>query len=153
MPSLEHRIPPPVVAVLVVAAMWGLAQLLPRVAIASDVRNPIALGVALAGLVLSSAASMQFRRARTTVNPLRPENASALVTGGVFRFSRNPMYVGLLLGLLGWAIYLGSPVSLAGLVVFILYINRFQIEPEERAMTQRFGAEFEAYRARVRRWL
>jgi protein-S-isoprenylcysteine O-methyltransferase Ste14 len=153
MPNLEHKIPPPIVALLVAAGMFGLAKLLPRVAVGADVRIALAVVIALAGIALGLAAVTQFHRAHTTHNPLRPDSASALVTGGVFRVSRNPMYAGLMLGLLAWAVFLASPVALAGPVVFIMFINRFQIAPEERAMEKRFGAEFAAYRARVRRWI
>lgn len=79
--------------------------------------------------------------------------ASSLVTNGVYRFTRNPMYVGLLLALSGWAAFLSSPSALVYLVAFVLYMNRFQIEPEERVLASRFGADYAAYRTRVRRWL
>ncbi len=84
---------------------------------------------------------------------LQPERTSALVTTGVYRITRNPMYVGLLLGLLAWAAGLSSPVSLAGPVAFIMAINRFQIEPEEKALLAKFGPEYETYKSAVRRWL
>jgi protein-S-isoprenylcysteine O-methyltransferase Ste14 len=90
---------------------------------------------------------------RTTTNPLKPANASALVVRGIYRVTRNPMYLGLAALLAAWAIYLSSLAALAVLPLFVLYINRFQIAPEERALRSRFGAEFEAYRARVRRWI
>jgi protein-S-isoprenylcysteine O-methyltransferase Ste14 len=94
-----------------------------------------------------------FLRARTTINPLKPGNASALVAGGIYRFTRNPMNLGLATLLLAWTIYLGNIAALAGVLLFILYMNRFQIAPEERALQARFGAEFDAYCARVRRWI
>jgi protein-S-isoprenylcysteine O-methyltransferase Ste14 len=94
-----------------------------------------------------------FRRARTTVNPLKPESASSLVASGVYRVSRNPMYVGLCLVLLGWAVMLSNVLAYAIVPVFVLYMNRFQIGPEEAALERVFGADYVAYRARVRRWL
>ena len=96
---------------------------------------------------------VSFRKAKTTVNPLKPEEATSLVNSGIFRFTRNPMYVGFALVLLAWAIYLSSPLSLVGVLGFILYIDRLQIEPEERALNELFGSEFESYRSNVRRWL
>jgi protein-S-isoprenylcysteine O-methyltransferase Ste14 len=107
-----------------------------------------AVGVSLDGIAL-----VHFLRRRTTVNALKPDTASALVTGGIYRFTRNPMYLGLATLLLAWAIYLGNLAALAGVPLFILYMNRFQIAPEERALEARFGAEYIAYRTRVRRWL
>ncbi|MEB0160908.1 isoprenylcysteine carboxylmethyltransferase family protein, partial [Pseudomonas sp. AH2 (2023)] len=91
-------------------------------------------------------------RSRTTVNPLRPDKAAALVSGGVYRVTRNPMYVGMMLLLVAWAVYLDSAWVLAGPVAFVAYITRFQIAPEERVLRAKF-ADFDAYAARVRRWL
>ena len=105
------------------------------------------------GVVLDLVALAHFLRAKTTVNPLRPDAASALVIAGVFRFTRNPMYLGMAILLAAWAIYLANIAALAVLPLFVLYMNRFQIAPEERALEARFGAEYSRYRARVRRWL
>ena len=106
-----------------------------------------------AGLLFVLAGGISFRRARTTVNPLKPEAASALVTSGIYRYTRNPMYVGFALWLLAWGLYLASPLVLLGVLGFVLYMNRLQIAPEERALGRLFGADFAAYRQRVRRWL
>ena len=113
----------------------------------------LALPVAAAGASLDAIALVHFLRRRTTINPLKPASASALVTEGIYRFTRNPMYVGLATLLAAWAIYLGNLAALAGVPLFIIYMNRFQIAPEERALEARFGAEYIAYRARARRWL
>lgn len=133
--------------------MWPLSSLLPRVDASSSARLALAIVIGLIGIGFSSAGAIAFRRSRTTVNPLHPERASSLVTCGVYRVTRNPMYVGMLLGLLAWAVGLASPISLAGPVAFIIYINRFQIGPEERVLLAKFGRQFEAYRSSVRRWL
>ena len=107
----------------------------------------------IAGLVFSAAGILSFRRARTTVNPTTPEAASFLVVSGIYRITRNPMYVGISLVLVAWAVFLSSAWALLGPAAFILYISRFQIAPEERALSKLFGAEYASYRARVRRWL
>jgi protein-S-isoprenylcysteine O-methyltransferase Ste14 len=87
------------------------------------------------------------------MNPIKPSAASSLVTGGVFRFTRNPMYLSLLLYLLAWAAYLSNWLALLFVPVFVLYINELQIKPEERALSALFGAEYASYKGRVRRWL
>lgn len=133
--------------------MWPLSSLLPRVDASPSARLAPAIVIGLVGIAFSSAGAIAFRRSRTTVNPLHPERASSLVTCGVYRVTRNPMYVGMLLGLLAWAVGLASPISLAGPVAFIMYISRFQIGPEERVLRAKFGQQFEAYRSSVRRWL
>jgi len=151
--TLEHRIPPPIVAACTAAFMLAAAWIVPALTFELPWRVPISVIVAAAGASLDLAGLAYFLRAKTTINPLKPANASALVTSGIYRFTRNPMYVGLATLLLAWAIYLSNPAALAGLPLFVLYMNRFQIAPEERALEARFGAEFIAYRARVRRWL
>ncbi|GAB3104640.1 hypothetical protein GCM10027081_35450 [Cupriavidus yeoncheonensis] len=96
---------------------------------------------------------VSFLRAKTTMNPVRPDTASLLVTDGVFRFTRNPMYLSLLLYLLAWAVYLSNWLALLLLPLFVLYINRFQIAPEERMLSSLFDAQYVAYKGKVRRWL
>lgn len=153
MPSLETRIPPPLVAVAFMVLM-GLSSLrLPPLTIPTTPRVALAVVIAMVAVFFSVAAAIAFRRVQTTVNPLRPQKASALVTTGVFTVTRNPMYLALALALLAWTVYLASPVLLLGPVAFIAYINRFQIVPEEKALDMLFGSSYAAYKARVRRWL
>lgn len=153
MRSLETRIPPPVAAALMLTLMWLVSAILPQVQVESSVRIVIAGCVALVGATFSIAGAVSFRKARTTVNPLHPEKASKLVTTSVYRITRNPMYLALLLVLLAWAIFLASPLTILGPLTFMAYINRFQICPEEKALAIIFGSEYEQYRFSVRRWL
>jgi protein-S-isoprenylcysteine O-methyltransferase Ste14 len=150
---LENRIPPPLVAVSFVVAMWACARWL-RVLDLSFPGQGLATGlVVAAGLGVIALAIAQFARARTTIDPLHPAAASTLVSGGVFRVTRNPMYLGLALVLAGLALWLGDGGSALLVAGFVAYITRFQIVPEERALRAHFGEAFEAYAARVRRWL
>lgn len=116
-------------------------------------RGTVALTLAIVGVAITVAGAAQFRRAKTTVNPLRLEAATALVTSGIYRFTRNPMYLGMAALLVAWAYYLSHALALFGVVVFIAYIHRFQIIPEERAMRALFPGAYEAYARQVRRWL
>lgn len=155
MQSLELKIPPVAVTVLTGIGMWATAEAFPALDIPLPPLWRAGLGVMLAaaGVFLALAGVGEFRRAATTVNPLSPEASSRLVTGGVYRYTRNPMYLGMLLVLAGWAValsHLSAPLWLMG---YAAYMNRFQIVPEERALTERFGAVFGEYRRRVRRWL
>lgn len=153
MNALEHRIPPPLVMLLTAFAMWQFARLLPRVEVDDTVRLVLA-GLFLTDALFCALAGVYcFRRAHTTVDPLHPDKASRLVTGGIYRVSRNPMYLGFALLLLAWAVFLASPWMLLGVPAFMLYIGRFQIQPEEWALESLFGQEFRDYRAQVRRWL
>ena len=152
--AARGRVVPPVAALLCVAVpMWLVARLAPALAVDLPVRLAAALVLALAGAAVALAGVAEFRRARTTVNPLRPERASALVVSGIFRWTRNPMYLGLAILLVGWAWYLAHPLAALGVPAFVAWMSRSQIPREERALGQLFGAEFEQYKARVRRWL
>jgi protein-S-isoprenylcysteine O-methyltransferase Ste14 len=153
MSCLEHKVPPPVVALLCAAAMWYLAGHTPAVELPSTIRVAAAGLLLAVGFAVMLAGVVSFHRARTTVNPLKPETTTALVTGGVYRYTRNPMYLGMLVVLLAWAVFLSAPATLVGIVVFWLYIERFQIRPEEKALVALFGSAFTVYSSRVRRWL
>jgi protein-S-isoprenylcysteine O-methyltransferase Ste14 len=107
----------------------------------------------VAALAVGLSAVLGFRRARTTLNPLNPDQVSALVVRGVYRWTRNPMYLAMLLVLAGWACIVSNGAALAILPLFVAYLNRFQIAPEERALRARFGAQFDNYSKKVRRWL
>jgi protein-S-isoprenylcysteine O-methyltransferase Ste14 len=96
---------------------------------------------------------VSFWRARTTVNPINPAATSSLVIGGIYSLTRNPMYLGFLLALVGWATVLSNALAYLLLPAFIFYMNSFQIKPEERALASLFGEEFITYKSRVRRWL
>lgn len=151
--SLELKVPPPVVGLLIAAAMWWVAGNTPRIATAQELRIASTAVLAAIGVALDLAAGIAFVRARTTIHPLKPQATTRLVRSGVYRLTRNPMYVGLAFLLLAWAAFLSSLFALAGPIAFVLYITRFQIIPEERVLAHKFGAEYAAYRARVRRWL
>lgn len=135
------------------ALVWLVARVTVALRVEFAWRCEVAVALEIAGIAVAIAGVVSFRRARTTVNPLKPDAASALVVSGVYRWTRNPMYLGVLLCLLGWVVWLGSVPALFVLPLFVAYMNRFQIIPEETALRARFGAEFEAYRARVRRWI
>jgi protein-S-isoprenylcysteine O-methyltransferase Ste14 len=150
---LELRVPPPLAAVLVGLLMWLFARWLAASHFDLPARGLISSAIALAGLIIAAIAFFQVRRAGTTVNPRKPHEASALVTSGLYRFSRNPMYLADVLLLAAWAAWLANAAALVGLPLFVVYLNRYQIELEERALQARFGAAYAAYRATVRRWL
>ncbi len=150
---LETRIPAPFVAIAIAIGMWWL----PPEQAMTDVVESLRLATIDLSMNLSAvvalAAFLTFWRARTTINPLQPERASVLVTHGIYRFTRNPMYLSLLLLLVAYASHLGSWVAFAGPTAYVAYITRFQILPEERVLAAKFGDEFAAYRRRVRRWI
>jgi protein-S-isoprenylcysteine O-methyltransferase Ste14 len=153
MQSLELKVPPPIAAVLVGAAMWGAAHRLAAVDLTGQWRFAIAVVCAALGFVVAFSGFLAFHRAKTTVSPIHPQAASSVVTDGVYGYTRNPMYVGLTALLTGWAVWLSVPWLFLGPAALMLFLTRFQIVPEERVMSSKFGREFDEYRKRVRRWL
>jgi len=153
MQALELKIPPLAVVLIVAAAMWLASTLMPSLSLAIPWRLAIAASLAGMGLALAATGVLAFRSASTTVNPTTPEATSTVVASGIYRFSRNPMYAGMLFILAGWAIFLANLLPLVFLPMFVAYMNRFQIGPEERALSARFGSEYESYLRSVRRWL
>ncbi len=153
MPNLENRIPPPLVAALFALVMWVISIVLPAIEMNAVAQVALSLAALAAGLFFCIAGIVSFRKAKTTVNPLKPETATSLVNSGIYTISRNPMYVGFALLLSAWAVYLSSPWVIIGIVGFVLYMNRLQIMPEERALKEIFGSEFLTYQTKVRRWL
>ena len=154
---LEHRIPPPLIDAACALLMWALARALPQAQLWPPGGSAGVVGAALAlaalGGAVALAGTLEFRRAHTTVNPLAPRRASTLVTRGIYRVTRNPMYLGMLGVLAGWAVWLGNIAAWLGLPLSMALLTVLQIRPEERSLAERFGADFERDAARVRRWL
>jgi protein-S-isoprenylcysteine O-methyltransferase Ste14 len=150
---LELKIPPPAVGVVLGLGMWVVSDW------GASIQSPLPVRYAalaiggIGGGALAIAGDVAFNRAQTTINPFRPQNTSTLVTSGVYRATRNPMYLGMLAVLLGWSVFLGSALALLGPIAFVAYITRFQIIPEERVLLAKFGSVYGDYARNVRRWL
>jgi protein-S-isoprenylcysteine O-methyltransferase Ste14 len=153
MTALELRVPPVVVTLVFAGLMWTAAAVTPSLTFDVPAGRAIAGILAIAGVAVAIAGVVAFRRAATTVNPVRPDAASSLVSSGVYRLTRNPMYLGFLLALIGWAVWLAHPLSFLSVPLFVAYMSRFQIRPEEQALRARFGESFESYSRSTRRWL
>jgi protein-S-isoprenylcysteine O-methyltransferase Ste14 len=150
---LELKVPPPAVALVTAVLMWLASRSSPSLAFVFPPGNLLAAGLFAIGVMVAISGVVTFRRARTTLNPTKPETSSSLVSWGIYKVTRNPMYLGLLLVLSAWGIFLSNWLAFLFLPVFVLYINRFQIVPEEQALISLFAREFVAYQSRVRRWL
>lgn len=150
---MNNTIPPPIVGLCVALLMWLINRVFGFVQLQSDVLKVLAIALVIVGLAIEIYSVFLFFKQRTTVNPLRPQNTKALVVSGMYRFTRNPMYLGMLLLLCGYALWLGNVLTLPCLALFVWFINRYQIQPEEQALSAIFGEQFEDYKRRVRRWI
>jgi len=150
---MKHKIPPPVILLLSGIAAWFVAQSSYAYPVSIPYALVIAIVLAVIGLAIAVSAIQLFGSAETTVNPLKPSEASALVDTGIFARTRNPMYLGLLFVLTGWVVWLQSATNILVLIAFVLYITELQIKPEEAALQKIFGQEYSDYCKRVRRWI
>jgi protein-S-isoprenylcysteine O-methyltransferase Ste14 len=150
---LELKIPPLLVLFIMAGAMLGVTYAAPTLSFRMPGRTVVALAFATLGVGSAIAGVIAFRQQHTTVNPLTPGASSAIVTGGIYRVSRNPMYLGFLLVLIGGAVYLANAGAALFLPAFVAYLTRYQIQPEERALLAKFGSQYAEYMSRVRRWL
>ncbi len=153
MRTLELKIPPVVIVLLLGAVMTAISRFTSTFAFSLQSSRIIAAGLAVAGVGVALMGVASFRRAGTTVNPLQPAAASQLVVSGIYHRTRNPMYLGMLLVLLGWGVFLGNVLTFIPAAAFIPLMNRLQIGPEERVLAATFGPAFTAYQSAVRRWL
>ena len=133
--------------------MWGVSKFQPAIQMEPRLHLLLTVALGLIALTFGAGGIVAFRLAKTTINPVQIDQASRVVTGGIYRVTRNPMYVGLTALLTMWAVWLAVPLALLGPVFFALFTHRFQILPEERVMSAKFGREYQDYRLRVRRWL
>lgn len=146
-------LPPPAIVAIIATLMWLSEQRLAHWSVRFAGQQGLVWLLVVFGLVLMVLAAWQLRRANTTILPFVPEQTRQLVTGGIFRYSRNPIYVGDFLLLLAWAVWLGNGVALIWLLVFIGYMNKMQIAAEERALAVKFGSDYQEYCRKARRWL
>ncbi|MBF0377275.1 MAG: isoprenylcysteine carboxylmethyltransferase family protein [Desulfamplus sp.] len=153
MQKLELKIPPVLLTFLFSFLIWIISMVTNDMNMNKWVLYLLSLFFFIGGSLFSIAGVIGFRNAKTTVNPLKPDNASSLVDTGIYRISRNPMYVGLFLLLISLALFLSNLYAFIAALFFILYMNKFQIAPEERALEKIFGTNYIDYKNRVRRWI
>lgn len=153
MQILELKVPPVGVFLVAGVAMWGFDRAVPAAAVELPARLIVIFALLAAAGGIALAGIIAFHRHETTVDPVRPDKATSLVVASIYRHTRNPMYLGLVLLLVAWAAYLANAASLLLVPVFIAYMNRFQIKPEERALQEKFGSSYTRYMSEVRRWL
>ena len=150
---LKTKIPPPVYMLIMAYIMWLLDKFLPLYNWLNSPWNKLGLIIIGMAILLDIWSLLLFFHAKTTPNPMKPGSTSHLVTSGLYRYSRNPMYLGLLMMLIGWGLYLGSLSPLSMLPLFIRLLTKQQIEPEEIILMDKFGPEYKDFQQRMRRWI
>ncbi len=153
MTKLEMKIPPVVVTLLTALLMWGSSLLLSQSHWSFTLRLLLFILLVIIGGSVALLGVWQFYKNKTTVNPIDPNNVNGIVCDGIYKYTRNPMYVGLALLLMGLVFLLGKLLLLFWVVFFVIYITKFQIKPEEQFLSNKFGKEFENYKKSVRRWV
>lgn len=151
--DLPGIVPPPLILAVSLLIGWGLTRVMadPGLGVGWDVRRYVAFVLIAGGILLDGVATGQFRRLGTRPEPWKP--TTALATGGLYRFSRNPIYIGFALIYVGVAVAMDSLITLALLAPSMVLVDRLAVIREERYLAARFGAEWDAYRTKVRRWL
>jgi len=149
---MELKIPPPLILLICLLAQIELADWLPVYQFGEIPMWVPTIWIG-AGLLISLVGVVAFHKAKTTINPLKPDQSSEIVTEGIYRYTRNPMYLGMLLGLIGMVFYFSEVSTIFGVIFFVCYINAFQIKPEERVLRAKFGDVYVCYQHQTRRWL
>ena len=150
---LATRIPPPIIALAIATLMVWLAKYVPHLFIEAPVKWTLVSLWVIVGIVVEVLAILAFRKVKTTLNPMTPAASQRLVVSGIYRYTRNPMYLGLTMQLMALSIYLQAPLTAIGILVFILLVTVLQILPEEKALKQIFGSHYTDYCQDVRRWV
>lgn len=150
---MRNRVPPPLLTVVSILLIWFASRVLPALNFTFGAAIWVGSTLVICGIALLLWAGVLFKRKKTTVNPFRPKSTKTIVATGPYRFSRNPMYLGMMLTIIGVGLYIGSLSLLPVCIIFMVYINETQIKPEERALAEAFGAEFKDYISNVRRWV
>lgn len=149
---LKLKIPPAALFIIFTGMIWGINRFLPNTYIAFPYQKWMITGILGIGVVIGLLGVLEFLRNSTTVNPHKPEKTRKLVTSGVYKVSRNPMYLGLFLGILAIVIHQGNIWSMIVLPLFVWYMNEYQIKPEEEMLGKKFGDEYQKYKYQVDRW-
>ena len=150
---MELKVIPVIQVIITALLMVTLAKLLPELSYSCYLSHIISKFLFTLAAIIGLLAVYCFQKAKTTINPSQPEKATSIVDSGIYRFSRNPMYLALLFVVITLAVYLQNIASFFIIPLFIGYITRFQIIPEERALMTVFGEDFTIYCKKVRRWL
>ena len=150
---MKLLVPPPAQAIICAAGMWLISQRFPSLNFSFDFQQYLAIVICAIGILIDLISVGMFAKFKTTVSPFSPHKTDKLVTTGFYKYTRNPMYLGMVVILTGLCVWLGNFGSFALIPVFMWFVTQFQIVPEEEILREKLGEEYDAYLARVRRWI
>tara|TARA_S200000501_G_C20641700_1_gene663536 strand:+ start:301 stop:747 length:447 start_codon:yes stop_codon:yes gene_type:complete len=148
---MSNKVPPPIITLICGFLIYLSKPFFPELIF--NYANILSLFFLILGLSIIVISFRLFKKEKTTINPIMIEKASLLVTSGVFKYSRNPMYLGMVLILISISIKFNFYGGVLIVAVFFFFITYFQIIPEEKAMLKLFGKEFIKYKKQTRRWI
>lgn len=151
--NLELKVPPVVIMFFSIILMYLVSKVFSSFNTDFLFQTFLSIETLISGIVVSIAGVYVFKEEKTTVNPMKPESSSKLVTNGIYKFTRNPMYLGMAIVLFSYLIFLGNILNIVNIVLFVIYMNKYQISPEERYLEKLFGDEFSSYKSKVRPWI
>jgi len=150
---MKLLVPPPVQAIICAACMWVIAARFPVLGFSFSMQQEVAIAICVIGILVDLISVGLFTKLKTTVSPFSPQKTKKLVTSGLYQFSRNPMYLGMVIILLGLGVWLGNFAAFALVPGFMWFVTIYQIIPEEEILTGKFGQEYADYKTKVRRWI
>ena len=145
------KIPPPLIVLVLIVSIYFSSKKIDLINI--PLQMEISILILSAGILIFVNPVLQFIKSKTTVNPIQFEEVNKLVTSGIFKYSRNPMYLGMLMIVLSTSIFYLNIYSILTPLLFILWINKFQIKREEEFLIEKFGDEYLSYKKKTRRWI
>lgn len=151
--NMELKVIPVLQVIIAIILMTFIDKFFPSFTYDMQFSFYVTYALTLIAIVIGFLAVYGFRKHQTTVNPSKPESSSKIVDSGIYQFSRNPMYLAMLLVLIAYAFYLENIITFLTCGVFFWYITKYQIIPEERMLSKLFGVEYTQYQSQVRRWI
>lgn len=151
--NLALKVHPPIQLIICASLMYSLAKYFPQYHFDFYFNLHLSTVLIIVAAIIGTLALLDFRKHKTTFHPHTPEKTSTVVDSGIYAYSRNPMYLALVLALFALAFYLQNVICFAVIPLFIWYITRYQIKPEEVILDKIFHTNYQVYKKKVRRWL
>ena len=145
------KIPPPILVLILVSSNYFSSKKIDLFHLPNQ--NLISILILLIGMLILINPIFKFIKSKTTIDPIKFKKVNKLIISGIYKYSRNPMYLGLLMIVISTSIFFLNIFSITTPLLFYCWINRFQIKREEIFLTEKFGEEYMSYKIKTRRWI